>query len=430
MSILSAIARTLLRKEMRDRAAQKKAPGQGEQEEREQRFAIRNSQVGIEVVCSGDWKNTKAPNLDLQLWSDRLGLYLSAFGYEAEPVRWSGGPKWLFAHQNRQLLKMRQNVKALQGWEKQEDDEKIVFRALYQADHKNTTFLYDFCLVGFKKKEKYLWLLLNGLPERVRQNRHVLDQIAKDLVCHDPDVEKTATGGGPSLAEQVGRALGLPYEILPPQTLENALDEIWQTAAQPGIQPLLLIPDSCFLHAAALPQYPLPDAQGWPDPMGLLQQRLDGIKEGFMGSEEDMALWQEITAQGDERGTPQENGGLYVPWQTVQEAGGLLLLRIPGQQPWDIFRRIPFGGFNACPDNLEQMAVSKYWYEGYGARPMMLGMDTLQFYVERPPRGAQAHPLALEMFGFCEDLILQGAESVAALEQTVRGSNHWFFWWD
>ena len=133
MSILSAIARNLLRQEMSNRAEKKKHC-----------FAIRNHYVGIEIVCRGDWQDTHAPNFDLQLWSQQLGVYLGAYGYALEQVRFKGGAQWLFTDQNDQLLRKRQNVKVAEEQKKWEDDEKIVFRAMYQADYKNTTFLYDF----------------------------------------------------------------------------------------------------------------------------------------------------------------------------------------------------------------------------------------------------------------------------------------------
>ena len=264
----------------------------------------------------------------------------------------------------------------------------------------------------------------------MRKNRRVFDQIVNDLVCRGEDVKKGAVGSEPSLAEQVGKALGVEYQILPPQTLEDSLIQIWKAAAQPGIQPLLLIPDKCFLNAVKLPEYPSPGTDGWPDAAALLQERLDEIKQGFDSSEEDREVWREIIAEGADKGIRHGSGSLYIHWQEVLEAGGLLLLRIPAAHPWDIFRHIPFGGFNACPDNLEQMAISKYWYEKHGATPIMLGADTLQFHLERPPGENAIHALACEMFGFCEDTIFQGEESVANLEQTIRGSNYWFFWWD
>ena len=321
MSILSSIARNLLRQEMRDRAERKK-----------RRFTIRNPHVGMELLCRGDWQDTHAPNFDLQLRSARLGLCLSVFGYQKEEVLRAGGPSWLFASQNRQVLRNRQNAREAERQKNWEDDEKIVFRAADLADHQNTTFLYDFCLVGFKKKGKYLWMMLNGLPDNVWEQRGLLDRMAEELVCLDKDMEDTERSG-PSLAERVGRALGMDYQILPPQTTDKALVRIWKSAAQPGVQPLLLLPDEHFLDAQPMPEYPLPDTDGWPDAAAFLRQKLDEIKQSYDDSEEDREVWREITAESADREIRQGEGGLYVPWKEVQAAGGLLLLRVPAIHP-------------------------------------------------------------------------------------------------
>ena len=66
MSIFSAIARNLVRKEMQDRALNKI-----------KRFPIEHEE--IEIVCKGDWRNTHAENHDLQLMSDRYALCLSIY---------------------------------------------------------------------------------------------------------------------------------------------------------------------------------------------------------------------------------------------------------------------------------------------------------------------------------------------------------------
>ena len=45
----------------------------------------------------------------------------------------------------------------------------------------------------------------------------------------------------------------------------------------------------------------------------------------------------------------------------------LLLVEIPVKNPWEVFAYLPFGGWNECPDTPELMAVTKYWFEQYGA---------------------------------------------------------------
>lgn len=212
--------------------------------------------MSAEVVCTGDWRNTDAPNLDLQLVSDRLGLCLSLYGYEDWQIRRSGGAKWLFRSQNRQLLENRQNVTQMEAENCQQMGEKTVYRTAYRASYQNTPCIYRFSMVYFPKKGTCVWMMLNGVAKKMEEHGAVFDQLIQDLVCLDPDLEPEEETGGPSLAEQVGAALGLEYEILPPQTSDKELLRIWNMAARPGVQPLLLLPDECFFNAAPLPEYP------------------------------------------------------------------------------------------------------------------------------------------------------------------------------
>lgn len=386
--------------------------------------------MSAEVVCTGDWRDTDAPNLDLQLVSDRLGLCLSLYGYEDWQVRRSGGVKWLFRSQNRQLLENRQNVTQMEAENCQQMGERTVYRTAYRASYQNTPCIYRFSMVYFPKKGTCVWMMLNGVAKKMEEYGAVFDQLIQDLVCLDPDLEPEEETGGPSLAEQVGAALGLEYEILHPQTSDKELLRIWNMAARPGVQPLLLLPDECFFNAAPLPEYPQPGEAGWPDGAEFLQKRLEELKEGFAHSPEDQAVWQNIMTPDTSGQMVAENHKLFVHWEEVEKAGGLLLLKVPAAHPWDVFRRVPFGGFNACPDNLEQMAVCRYWHNGYGAVPILLGRDTLQFYLRRQPSEQSLYQLACEMFAFSEDLVFQGVETVGALEPLLRGSNFWFFWWD
>ncbi len=278
--------------------------------------------MSAEVVCTGDWRDTDAPNLDLQLVSDRLGLCLSLYGYEDWQIRRSGGAKWLFRSQNRQLLENRQNVTQMEAENCQQMGEKMVYRTAYRASYQNTPCIYRFSMVYFPKKGTCVWMMLNGVAKKMEEHGAVFDQLIQDLVCLDPDLEPEEETGGPSLAEQVGAALGLEYEILPPQTSDKELLRIWNMAARPGMQPLLLLPDECVFNAAPLPEYPQPGEAGWPDGAEFLQKRLEELKEGFAHSPEDQAVWQNIMTPDTSGQMVAENHKLFVHWEEVKRQGG------------------------------------------------------------------------------------------------------------
>ncbi|ULT56656.1 DUF4253 domain-containing protein [Neobacillus drentensis] len=109
----------------------------------------------------------------------------------------------------------------------------------------------------------------------------------------------------------------------------------------------------------------------------------------------------------------------------------IILAKIPTDKPWEVAAWVPMGGFNECPMPEEQVAVFKYWYERYGATPALVTPDVWEFFVSNPPKTQEeSELLAWEQFGFCGDIVWQGAGTVNALAGTLMNSSFWYFWWD
>lgn len=110
----------------------------------------------------------------------------------------------------------------------------------------------------------------------------------------------------------------------------------------------------------------------------------------------------------------------------------LILAKIPVKNPWELFAYLPFGGWNECPDTPELMAVAKYWFEQHGAVPAAMSHDELEFLLPAPVSEKEAIDVAVELYGFCPDVIDQGPEdaTVGALADVLRQSTVWYFWWD
>ncbi len=110
----------------------------------------------------------------------------------------------------------------------------------------------------------------------------------------------------------------------------------------------------------------------------------------------------------------------------------LILAKIPVKEPWEIFAHLPFGGWNESPDTPELMSVAKYWHQQYGAVPAAMTHDELEFALPAPVAKEKAMELATQQYGFCPDVIDQGAEdaTVGSLADTLRQSTVWYFWWD
>ena len=110
----------------------------------------------------------------------------------------------------------------------------------------------------------------------------------------------------------------------------------------------------------------------------------------------------------------------------------LILAKIPVKNPWEIFAYLPFGNWNDCPDIPQLMAAAKYWFEQYGAVPAAMSHDELEFLLPAPVPKEKAMDAAVELYGFCPDIIDQGPEdaTVGALADVLRQSTVWYFWWD
>lgn len=117
-------------------------------------------------------------------------------------------------------------------------------------------------------------------------------------------------------------------------------------------------------------------------------------------------------------------------WGWQNDTVPLVLAEIPVKNPWEIFAYLPFGGWNECPDTKELMAVTKYWYEKYGAVPAVITHDVLQMRLEEPVGEDDADTLALEQYGFCPDIVDQGCGAVNLLAKELSKSKTWYFWWD
>ena len=128
-----------------------------------------------------------------------------------------------------------------------------------------------------------------------------------------------------------------------------------------------------------------------------------------------------------------ENNRISCYWDSDTDmTHPLILAKIPVKNPWEIFAYLPFGNWNDCPDTPELMAAAKYWFEQYGAVPAAMSHDELEFLLPAPVHKEKAMDAAVELYGFCPDVIDQGPEdaTVGALADVLRQSTVWYLWWD
>jgi len=107
------------------------------------------------------------------------------------------------------------------------------------------------------------------------------------------------------------------------------------------------------------------------------------------------------------------------------------ILLIPVKDGSDVPAYLSWGGWNECPSAEYHVAALRSWARRYGAELVGLGYDTMIVRVNnKPPTREAGLDLAREHFLYCEDIVLQGTETLAPLAAALRSSDWWFFWWD
>lgn len=110
----------------------------------------------------------------------------------------------------------------------------------------------------------------------------------------------------------------------------------------------------------------------------------------------------------------------------------VLIAEIPVENPWEIFAYIPFGGWNDCPSNENIISISKYWYEKYGAIPLVISKNTLEYILESPIKKFEKIRFAEEFYAFCPDRVdkYMFDFNLKKLADYVEKCQTWYFVWN
>ena len=229
--------------------------------------------------------------------------------------------------------------------------------------------------------------------------------------------------------------LGCPCTEVPAGTPVEQIMALYQAAkarsAKEGFTPVLISAED-WEEDVALPREKSPAAY--------LEELRSAMPEGGAFFEQRTACFKEAAAANghawpDEDVLGSMNGGEAIDrflgicgyqGKTIP----LALAEIPAEHPWEVFAWMPFGGWNECPSDEEQMAAAKYWFEKYGAVPAVMTRDVLEYDLPAPTPRERAMELAMEQFTFCPDIVEQGCGSIGRLADGLWQSDKWFFWWD
>lgn len=148
-------------------------------------------------------------------------------------------------------------------------------------------------------------------------------------------------------------------------------------------------------------------------------------------AEDDEMDWKkEIVGEFEDSGEDKLNSPIGFLNYRTNKPEELFIVKVPVKNPWEIFAWFPMGNWNECPSISEHMAISRYWFEKYGAVPISITHDVLEYRVEKVIKTEkEAMEVAVEMYGYCPD-VDQSYDTLGKLAGSLVNSSVWYFWWD
>ncbi|GAA5180274.1 hypothetical protein GCM10025771_24390 [Niveibacterium umoris] len=99
--------------------------------------------------------------------------------------------------------------------------------------------------------------------------------------------------------------------------------------------------------------------------------------------------------------------------------------------PCELFARMGYGDWNACPPPHVHAALHRHWRAQFGAEPIAISNDVVEYIVASPPQSrSEALDLARAHEAYCPDVVEQGVGSTGKLASSLLGAPYWYFWWD
>jgi hypothetical protein len=170
------------------------------------------------------------------------------------------------------------------------------------------------------------------------------------------------------------------------------------------------------------------------DDLRAAAQRLDGISwlEGRRALFEDEVDWTIPRGPWPEDVAPAY--GLHFPFdERLRHLDPWWMILLPTPDPTEVPLLLRYGGWNDCPDAPVHTALLRHWRDRHGAQLAGIGVDRIEFLVERPPSTREAAlELAMEHYLYCTDVVDQGwpYDTVERCAARLLDGRSWFFWWD
>lgn len=166
----------------------------------------------------------------------------------------------------------------------------------------------------------------------------------------------------------------------------------------------------------------------------IASERGSGLNDSYRAYaaqwEDGIAMLDEQVPAAADRGAQASAALPDLAWIERHEDDGLLLLDLPEKQAWTTPLIVPMGGYNECPQPLEQAVMFRDWQRRFGALPAAVTEDSWLLRVKRRPEtDEEALDLAKEHFIFCQ-YVLESFETIGQYAAYLKAAHTWEFWWD
>lgn len=113
------------------------------------------------------------------------------------------------------------------------------------------------------------------------------------------------------------------------------------------------------------------------------------------------------------------------------DEGTALVALLPVAAPWRIPLLLGYGDWNGYPAPPAHAAMLHHFHTRYGAEPVILTRDSIEFTVARPPLDRRsALTLAWDFATYSDAADLYGVDSLPELAAALLGATVWRAWWD
>lgn len=101
---------------------------------------------------------------------------------------------------------------------------------------------------------------------------------------------------------------------------------------------------------------------------------------------------------------------------------------VPAEKPYHVHGVLEFGNWNEYPDPAVMVAIQQYWFDHFGAVPMALTGDVMEWKLSKPVKDrATARAMATWFVAMSTEMMMDSQDELAA---ALHDTDFWTIWWD